>query len=225
MRQDRVALEDDRTGGKGEQTRHRLIEAALGLFAEKGFRGTSTRDIAAAAEANVAAVSYHFGGKENLYRAVLEQLADRFNAEVLGAVREVMQASGGRPTLEAVFEAAVRGWGRSAADPDHPDKTRLMDRELFEPRAGLPFIVEHFLEPLEGELGDALHAACPEATPRTVRVVIHLFLAQLSHLKKLQLHLSELGAERIPLLDPDRSVDDIVRFTSAGLQALAQSPA
>lgn len=223
MRDDRGPLVEDGSGGKGEQTRHRLIEAALALFAENGFRGTSTRDIAAGADANVAAVNYHFGSKELLYHAVLETLAARFNGDVLGAVRDVMDASEGHPTVEAVLEAAARGWGRSAANPAQADKTRLVDRELFEPRAGLEFLVEHFLEPLERELGAALQAARPEASARTIQVTVHLFLGQLSHLKKLQLHLAELGPARVPLLDPDRSIDDIVRFTSAGFNALVEA--
>jgi AcrR family transcriptional regulator len=52
-------------------TRTRLLEAALILFAEKGLDGTGIREIAAKAKANSAMVQYHFGGKEGLYREVL----------------------------------------------------------------------------------------------------------------------------------------------------------
>jgi len=50
-----------------QSTRERLIEAAGQIFAEKGFRATTIRDICEAAGANVAAVNYHFGDKEKLY--------------------------------------------------------------------------------------------------------------------------------------------------------------
>ena len=54
----------------GAEARARLLEAALTLFAEKGFAKTSTREIAQAAQVNIASISYYFGDKAGLYRAV-----------------------------------------------------------------------------------------------------------------------------------------------------------
>ena len=53
-----------------DATRERILEAALDLFGERGLTGTTVRDIAQRAKVNVAAISYHFGGKDELYRAV-----------------------------------------------------------------------------------------------------------------------------------------------------------
>ena len=53
----------------GIQAKGHLLACALRLFAEKGFAKTSTREIAAAAGVNIAAISYYFGDKEGLYRA------------------------------------------------------------------------------------------------------------------------------------------------------------
>ena len=57
-------------------TRERLLEASTRLFADNGYRGASVRDICNLARANPGAVSYHFGGKRQLYRAVLRRAAD-----------------------------------------------------------------------------------------------------------------------------------------------------
>ena len=54
----------------GVEARNRLLDAALVLFAEKGFANTSTREIALAAQVNIASISYYFGDKAGLYRAV-----------------------------------------------------------------------------------------------------------------------------------------------------------
>lgn len=54
----------------GEQSRERLLLAGLRLFAQHGFNKTSTREIAEAAQVNIAAISYYFGDKAGLYRAV-----------------------------------------------------------------------------------------------------------------------------------------------------------
>lgn len=56
-------------------TRERLLLAATRLFADSGYRGASVRDICNQAGANPGAISYHFGGKRQLYRSVLRQAA------------------------------------------------------------------------------------------------------------------------------------------------------
>ena len=57
----------------GIDARKRLLLTALKLFAEKGFSQTSTREIALAANANIGAISYYFGDKAGLYRAVFTE--------------------------------------------------------------------------------------------------------------------------------------------------------
>jgi TetR/AcrR family transcriptional regulator, regulator of cefoperazone and chloramphenicol sensitivity len=52
-------------------TRQRLLMTAAQIFADHGYAGTSVRDICARAEANVAAINYHFGGKDELYAEIL----------------------------------------------------------------------------------------------------------------------------------------------------------
>lgn len=67
-------------------TKERLIEAARRLFAERGFAKVTVRDITADAHANLAAVSYHFGDKMGLYKAVLAQgieIARELNADTM----------------------------------------------------------------------------------------------------------------------------------------------
>ncbi len=220
-----IGLIRDAHSEKGEQTRRLLIDAATSLFAEHGFRGTSIRDIARTAGANVAAVNYHFGSKENLYRAVFRQLAARFDGTELQAVRDAVENSAGKPRVADVLEAYARAWGRPASQPDARRAEMLVARELAEPVVGAEFLLEEFLEPLQQVLGDALRAACPGASAKALRVGVHLFLAQLGHLNRVQLHLSEFGAERVPLLDWDEAIEHIVRFTSAGLTALVEAEA
>lgn len=65
---------------RGAETRARLIEAALDVFGRLGFEGATTRLIAKEAGANLAAIVYHFGSKEALYRAVAEHIVARIGA-------------------------------------------------------------------------------------------------------------------------------------------------
>ncbi len=83
----RRALKD-----RGAETRARLIEAALDVFGHQGFEGATTRQIARAANANLAAILYHFGSKEALYRAVAEHIVASVSQKV-GPVLAMVQGS------------------------------------------------------------------------------------------------------------------------------------
>ena len=61
----------------GDATKGRISESASRLFAERGKDGVSVRDICAAAAVNLAAIGYHFGGKDELYLEVLRDSAAR----------------------------------------------------------------------------------------------------------------------------------------------------
>ncbi|MBE9190364.1 TetR family transcriptional regulator [Gloeocapsopsis crepidinum LEGE 06123] len=61
---------------RGEDARHRLIDAGIEVFGISGFEAASTRHIADKAGVNLAAIPYYFGSKEGLYRAVAEHIAN-----------------------------------------------------------------------------------------------------------------------------------------------------
>jgi TetR/AcrR family transcriptional regulator, regulator of cefoperazone and chloramphenicol sensitivity len=68
-----AATDSRRPRADGLEARARILAAALGLFAQHGFAKTSTREIAIAAQANIGAISYYFGDKAGLYRAVFTE--------------------------------------------------------------------------------------------------------------------------------------------------------
>lgn len=76
-RQRRRAAMPDRRQVDRERTRAALLEAALEEFSEKGFAGTTVRDIAARAGVSKDLIAYHFGSKDGLYRAVQATWLDR----------------------------------------------------------------------------------------------------------------------------------------------------
>ena len=78
---------------RGEDTRRRILESALDLFAAHGYEGASTRQIAEGAAVNLPAIQYYFGNKEGLYRAVIEDIiadTDRHLADVAPRVRAAL---------------------------------------------------------------------------------------------------------------------------------------
>src|SRR5436853_374317 len=67
-------------------TKTRLLDAAERLFSDRGFGAVSHRDVALAAGANLAAVNYHYGSKDQFIRAVIKRRMDSINARRLAAL-------------------------------------------------------------------------------------------------------------------------------------------
>ena len=86
------------TTAQTQDTPVRIMQAAKNLFAENGYEGVSIKNIARTAGVNSALISYYFGGKTQLYQAVLNQQADlflsmmkRWNGSPLSPLRRIKQ--------------------------------------------------------------------------------------------------------------------------------------
>jgi TetR/AcrR family transcriptional regulator, regulator of cefoperazone and chloramphenicol sensitivity len=108
-------------------TRGRLLRAALRLFAAQGFVATSTRDIAEAAQANVAAISYHFGDKAGLYAAA-------FTEPFGDPAEDVAALADPELTLPEALRLFLAGFVEPLrADDISRDCVKLHFREMLEP--------------------------------------------------------------------------------------------
>jgi AcrR family transcriptional regulator len=120
----------------GEKSTARIIEAATTLFADHGFEGVSTRQIAAATGLNIATVHHHVGSKHDLYLAVLDRFYAREEALVdalIGRVDDTVVRD--REALKnALFELidALLDFARA-----HPERQRLYVRRWLEESAEL----------------------------------------------------------------------------------------
>lgn len=77
---------------RGDETRQRIIDAAVQLFGEHGFDGASTRDIATAAGVNAPALLYYFDNKEGLYKACAQYITDDLQARYAPAIKQASDA-------------------------------------------------------------------------------------------------------------------------------------
>jgi AcrR family transcriptional regulator len=106
-------------------TKARILAAAQSVFAARGFKGASTREIAAAAGVNISSLHYHWESKETLYFAVFADVYDR----IVGLLESAIAGPTGRgsPNLVdhsvgALFDFFV----------DNPDLAKLLVRRLLE---------------------------------------------------------------------------------------------
>jgi AcrR family transcriptional regulator len=107
MRQMMVVRSKSRSKKTGVKPgKERILDAAERLFARHGFYGVSVRDITEEAGVDVALVSYHFGGKRELFTSVFQRRAELLNPERLAMLDEVRRAAlPGVPTLEDIVNA------------------------------------------------------------------------------------------------------------------------
>ncbi len=126
------------------RTRERIVEAAVDAFAERGFRGASTRDIASRAGANQGLITYHFRTKDELWRAA----ADR----IFGMLRTSLIARLASSETEDPRERAreqIREYVRYAAA--HPELFRMMIEEGKDGGERMQWLVDTHVRPMYDE--------------------------------------------------------------------------
>jgi AcrR family transcriptional regulator len=163
-----------------ENTRSRIIATAEKLFTEGGEEATSLRAITRAAGVNVASVHYHFGGREELLRAVLDRKIAPLNAQRLRLLDEAVAAHGDpvpvpvllaaflRPDLELI--AALR------ADGQVPF-ARFMGRAYTQPGAGVAGFMDQQFRTVGARLFPLLERSLPDVDPAELRIRIRLTVA------------------------------------------------
>ena len=126
---------------KQSETRERLLDAAGPIFAEKGLRRVTVREICEQAGVNIAAINYHFGDKENLYVEAVRRARELRAQRYPFPPREVGESAASR--LHAYVETILR----RMLKPDAPWQTRLLMREILQPTKACQALVEDYFRP------------------------------------------------------------------------------
>lgn len=169
---------------RGDGTRQQLIDAALRLFAAHGYDAVTIRALAREAGVNLAAANYHFGGKQGLYHAVLEDIAERISARLTpitttveakmlhaGDDRRALASALGM-LLRAIVEAFI---GETAERPT----AVLVVREYARPSPGFDAIYNGVALPLHRALCAIVGAARKRpATDAEIILQAHALLGQ-----------------------------------------------
>jgi TetR/AcrR family transcriptional regulator len=123
-----------------EATRERIVEAALAAFAEKGFRGASTRDIARRAGTNQGLITYHFRSKDELWRAAADRIFGMLRKSLADRLASLVSADPRERNREA-----IRAYVRFVAA--HPELFRLMVDEGKNSEERMEWLVDTHLRP------------------------------------------------------------------------------
>jgi AcrR family transcriptional regulator len=130
--------------GREALTRQRLLNAAAEAFAERGFHGATTREIAARGDVNIASLHYHFQDKRRLYLAVFEHFVDRMWAEY--PLPETLEQPLPPQRRLAIFiESALR---RLLEEGRPAWMWKLASREMTDPTEALDIVIQRMSRPL-----------------------------------------------------------------------------
>jgi AcrR family transcriptional regulator len=222
-----------------QTTKERLLAAAEKLFAERGFEGVSVRDLAAEADVNVAAVNYHFQGKENLYKMVLLHRLHFKREASLAALAAAPRDKTGRPDLEGLIRSFVSQYLEEILGAPHGENfMRLVAWELHDPRRGGETFLRELVIPVHEALSDALVRAAPGLSREAASWAIMSLIGQIVHVvmrwyKRHEVHpdtvAGELLEEALPALAGPRddyirkAVDYLTRFSTGGIRLLAET--
>jgi len=176
----------EKTPSQSEQTRAALIRAGLKLFGQNGFDGTSTREIAAAANANIASIAYHFGGKEGLRLACAHFIVETMQ-HIAGAAiaAEADQGVLDEATASAQIDVIVqRMVDFIVAQPAADEIVQFVLRELAHPSEALDAIYSGVFEPVHRRLCAIWAAATGgEAESEETRLRIFSVIGQLVYFR------------------------------------------
>lgn len=205
------------------ETRQRLLEAAGEVFAEHGFQRATIRDICRRANANVAAVHYHFGDKEQFYATVL-RYAHRYALEKYPPHLGLPDHASSAQQLHAF----IRSFLLRILDAGHPAwHGKLIAQEMLAPTPAFEMLVEEEIRPLAEQLQAMVQNLLgADADPTRVRLCVLSIVGQCVfyyHCRPVVGHL--FPEQRYTPPDIERLAEHIVQFSLAALQQLAQPQA
>lgn len=223
------------TGGrshrpKGEAKREAILDAAEQTFAERGYHGTSLRDVAKAAGAGIGLLNYYFPTKAELFRQVVLRRRDTLQERVAASLHAVQPGSsqGGSNQAEA-GAAVIRAFLSPFLDICVGDDAglrnyvRLISRfmtaydepDLHDPLTSLHPITQIFVDKLRG--------VYPDMGERRFHAALYAMEAALIFMVQDPGFLDALSCGQHRAAEIDRIVDDLVPFFAGGLHTIARS--
>ena len=162
----------------GEERRSQILAVAVSLFSDRGFRGTTTKEIAQAAGVSEAMVFRHFATKDELYAAILDYqvcAGEKFNPQNLAA--EAIRNKDDRAVFESLALEALNHYEKD------PEFQRLLLHSALEKHQLAQIFFNEFVRPVYDFLGSYIRERQREGAFMEVdpKVVVRCFLGMVLH--------------------------------------------
>lgn len=203
-----------------DATRTAILDAAEALFAEVGYDGCSLRELTRRAGVNLAAVHYHFGGKDELAKAVMQRRIEPVNEQRFRQLDELTAAGAPLPPtaiLRALLEPALA----LASDPNGPGACAMFGRLVAEQPPFLRPWLAAQIRPVIGRFAAALSEALPQLPPDEILWRLHFVVGAMAHTMQHAHLLAELSDGACDAGDHHAITERLVAFATAGFVAPA----
>ncbi|MDE3083784.1 MAG: TetR/AcrR family transcriptional regulator [Verrucomicrobiota bacterium] len=192
---------DERSSGTHDQ----ILRAAEHIFADHGFDRTSLREITQTAQVNLAAVNYHFGNKEGLYRAIFQKHLSAINEWRMRELELAEQLAGEHPVpVRHLLEIFLRPLLAPSGGPSR-FFSRLLARHLGSPHPSVADAAES--EPAQKPLISSLQRSLPHLSAATLGHRLHFLLG------------AALQARAASQETSHKIYEDLLTFLEAGFRA------
>lgn len=205
--------------GPEHDTKSRILDCAEELFSEQGLDRVSVRDITDAADVNIAAVSYHFGGKEELITAVFERRISPVNRARLAALDE-LESESQRKSLkvEQIMDAFIRPAVDCCAGDEKGARAfaKLFGRCMGETRPELEAWLRKQFKPVASRMEQVLIRALPDLSRGDVFWRMKFTFGALHHW---MLTKDKFLPEWAMKVDVEEQMKHLIAFAAAGFKA------
>ena len=203
-------------------TKERLLQAACGIFAEKGFRDATVAEICKTAHANIASVNYYFGDKEKLYDAVWHC--------AFSLATEAYPLDGGLPENPSIEDYLHRYASailhRIFSENENGLFAKLLHREMSSPTLALRKIAKDYLVPQSRHMAAVVERMLgPDFDEAALMLCRNSIIGQCAFYnfsRPLRQHM--LGRQTMTEEEIDRTARHIARFSLGGLNAIKERP-
>jgi AcrR family transcriptional regulator len=202
----------------GASARERILDQAQRVFADFGYDGASLRQIAEAAGVPVALLSYHFGSKDGLYRAVFYRRAPTIVEQRRAGIAIAMSEPDLDRRLELLVKVLVVPWLWLRARDKDSSLGRLVAHEATDPNSEARGILRDLLDPVAYEIMAAFGSALPGRTPEDVAWAYQFMLGAMVYVMSDVGRIARLSKGRCRPDDEEAAAAHMVAFLTAGIR-------
>jgi AcrR family transcriptional regulator len=218
MRSAKIARVPVEAGSAGASSRERILQEAERVFGAYGFDGASMRQVAEAADVPVALVSYHFGSKEGLYRAVFERRVPTVVEQRLAGLAIAMSEADLERRLELVVKALVFPMLHLRARDRDPSFGRVLAHETMDPSSEQRGFIREMFDPVARAVFDSLTSALPGRTRQEIWWAYEFMLGAMVYVMGDAGRIERLSGGLCRPDDEEVAVRHMVAFLTAGLR-------
>lgn len=203
----------------GKNTKTVIMDTAEALFAEHGYEATSLRSITRVAKVNLAAVNYHFGGKETLLEAIYARRITPMNEERLSRLSELEKQSETIP-VESIVHVFVDPALKLSRDRDKSHFIALLGRSYLEPTPIIQGKVRQMFDEVAERFKTAFAKSLPDLPPNELYWRMHFMVGVLAYCMAGNDMMRMIASSQISESNgPEMLIQRLVVFVCQGMEA------